>query len=295
MFFNCTGLTSVVIPDTVTSIGGSVFAGCSSSLVITCGENSCAAGYAAANKIAYRYKDGGEIIYPPKEEESTPGNTGGSGGTGGTGGTGGSGGGQQSGGGNSGQQSGDGGQESGGTNGGTTSSGGNSGQQSSSGGDSSNKGESQNKTIQPVTNTKKPDAATYKISSSSKKTVTYTKTKTTSKTAKVPDTIKVKGKTYKVTSVAEGAFKNNKKIQTVTIGKNVTSIGKNAFSGAKNLKSITLNGNTLKKVGKNAFKSIKKNCKITIQAKNKSQYNKIVKLIKKSGAKNVKFAYKKKK
>ena len=64
--------------------------------------------------------------------------------------------------------------------------------------------------------------------------------------------------------MAEGAFKNNKKVQTVTIGKN-------------------------------AFKGVKKNSKITVQAKNKTQYNKTVKLIKKSGTKNVKFAYKKKK
>lgn len=148
--------------------------------------------------------------------------------------------------------------------------------------------------IQPVKDTKRSDAASYVVSKT-KKTVEYKKVKTKSNTAKVPDTIKVKGKKYKVTSIAKGAFKNNKKIQTVVVGKNVTTIGNDAFSGAKKVKSITLNGNNIKKVGKNAFKGVKKNCKITIQAKNKKQYNKIVKMIKKSGAKNVKYRYKKKK
>ena len=41
----------------------------------------------------------------------------------------------------------------------------------------------------------------------------------------VPDSIKINGATYKVTSIAKSAFKNNKKLKTVTIGKNVSKIG----------------------------------------------------------------------
>lgn len=105
--------------------------------------------------------------------------------------------------------------------------------------------------------------------------------------------VTIKGSSLKV--VNDGAFANCKKLTKVTLGKNVTTIGKNVFSGDKKLKTVTINGNSVKKVGKNAFKGIKKNAKITVQAKDKKTYNKVVKMIKKSGAKNVKYSFKKKK
>jgi len=152
-----------------------------------------------------------------------------------------------------------------------------------------------NQTVTPVKNNKKSDAASYKVTDVKKKTVTYSKTKTTSKKAVVPDTITVNGTKLKVTAVGASAFAGNKKIKTVTLGKNIIKIGSKAFYKAKNLSKITVNGNTIKSIGKNAFSGVKKNCKITVQAKYKKQYNKIVRLIKKAGAKKVKFAYKKKK
>lgn len=152
-----------------------------------------------------------------------------------------------------------------------------------------------NQTVTPVKNNKKSDAASYKVTDVKKKTVTYSKTKTTSKKAVVPDTITVNGTKLKVTAVGASAFAGNKKIKTVTLGKNITKIGTKAFYKAKNLSQITVNGNTIKSIGKNAFSGVKKNCKITVRAKDKKQYKKIVKLIKKAGAKKVKFAYKKKK
>ena len=39
-FYNCTSLTSITIPDSVTSIGGNAFAGCTSLETVTFGENS---------------------------------------------------------------------------------------------------------------------------------------------------------------------------------------------------------------------------------------------------------------
>ena len=152
-----------------------------------------------------------------------------------------------------------------------------------------------NQTVTPVKNNKKSDAASYKVTDVKKKTVTYSKTKTTSKKAVVHDTITVNGTKLKVTAVGASAFAGNKKIKTVTLGKNITKIGTKAFYKAKNLSQITVNGNTIKSIGKNAFSGVKKNCKITVRAKDKKQYKKIVKLIMKAGAKKVKFAYKKKK
>lgn len=147
--------------------------------------------------------------------------------------------------------------------------------------------------IQPVTNKKKEDAATYLVTSTSKKTVTYQQSKSISKKVVIPDSVKdANGKSYKVTAIANGAIKNNKNVTSVVIGKNIQTIGKSAFEGNKKLKKITLNGNNVRTIGKNAFKNIKSKCNITIQVKNNSQYKKIVKLIKKSGAKKVKYNYK---
>lgn len=99
-----------------------------------------------------------------------------------------------------------------------------------------------------------------------------------------------------VTTVGAGAFSGAKALTEIDFSEcKLQAIDKNAFSGCKKLKDIKLNGNKLIKVGKNAFKNVKKNAKFTIYAKNKKTYKKVVKLIKKSGAKKVKFTYKKKK
>lgn len=97
-------------------------------------------------------------------------------------------------------------------------------------------------------------------------TVTYVKT-TDKKTKKltIPNAVTVDGITYKVTSIADNACKNNKKLTTVVIGKNVTKIGKNAFSGCKNVKKITLTAGKLKTISKNAFKGIHKKATITVK------------------------------
>lgn len=55
----------------------------------------------------------------------------------------------------------------------------------------------------------------------------------------IPDTIKIAGKTYKVTAVAANAFAGNTNITSVSIGKNVKKIGNNAFSGCTRLQNVT--------------------------------------------------------
>lgn len=73
----------------------------------------------------------------------------------------------------------------------------------------------------------------------------------------IADTIEYNGKVYKVTSVAKDAFKNNKRITEVVVGKNVTAIKDRAFANAKALKKVTL-GKNVTKIGKHAFKGSKK-------------------------------------
>lgn len=78
--------------------------------------------------------------------------------------------------------------------------------------------------------------------------------------------IPAKVKTYKVTGIADKAFKGNKKIKSVTVGANVKTIGKEAFSSCKKLKKLTI-GSKVKKIGKNAFRSCKALKTISIKTK----------------------------
>ena len=95
----------------------------------------------------------------------------------------------------------------------------------------------------------------------------------------VPDTIKINGVTYKVTSIAKNAFKNNKKLKTVTIGKNVSKIGANVFTGCKKLKTITIKSTklTAKTLSKSTFKGITKAKTIKVPKKKLSAYKKLFK------------------
>lgn len=134
--------------------------------------------------------------------------------------------------------------------------------------------------------------AIYKVTKAHAKsgTVEY-KSPVNKKATKViiPATVKIDGISYKVTGISANAFKNNKKLKTITIGKNVKTIGdkafykctaltritipgkvnkigKQAFYGCKKLKSITIKTRklTTKRVGKNAFKGIYKKAKIKV-------------------------------
>ena len=68
----------------------------------------------------------------------------------------------------------------------------------------------------------------------------------------IPKTTTVDGKTYIVTSIADNAFKNNDKIESLIIGDNIISIGENAFAGCENLETIVI-GSNVEIIGKNAF------------------------------------------
>ena len=92
----------------------------------------------------------------------------------------------------------------------------------------------------------------------------------------IPETVKNTDGEYKIVGIKAGAFKNSKKLKTVTIGKNVTSIEKNAFSGCKNLKKVTINSSKTT-FGKNVFKKINKNAKFYVPKKKLTTYRKQLK------------------
>lgn len=106
----------------------------------------------------------------------------------------------------------------------------------------------------------------YRITSTDAKTVALSglKKKSLSKIT-IYSTVKLGGISYKVTSVADKAFKGNKKITAVTGGKNLTKIGKNAFAGCTKLKTVSLIGKKLKEIGASAFSGDKALKKITLK------------------------------
>lgn len=127
--------------------------------------------------------------------------------------------------------------------------------------------------------------------------VQYTKPSKSASKVTIPATVNIDGVTYKVTSIAVNAFKNDKKLTKVTIGGNVKTIGTNAFSGCKKitrvtipekvtkigtnafcgckkLKTITIKSAKLKNIGKNAFKGIHKKAVFKVPGKMLSKYKK---------------------
>lgn len=97
--------------------------------------------------------------------------------------------------------------------------------------------------------------------------VAYTKLKNKKATSvSIPATIKKNGITYKVTSVSDSAFVNNKKLTKVTVGGNVKTIGKKAFYKNTKLKTITL-GKNVTTIGDKAFYKCTSLKKITIPSK----------------------------
>ena len=110
--------------------------------------------------------------------------------------------------------------------------------------------------------------------------VTYKKSDSnTATSSNIPESIAIDGKSYSVTEIAPGAFKNNKKLKKVTIGKNIRKIGSKAFFKCKNLKNIKVKTTYLKKssVGGSAFKGIHPKAKAKVPRKKLKSYQKILK------------------
>ena len=139
----------------------------------------------------------------------------------------------------------------------------------------------------------------YKVTGASTVSATGLKNSRTTK-VKVPKTVKIGGRTFRVTAIGNNAFKKNKritaveigdnvrtigagafescnKLSKVTVGKGVAEIGKNAFKNCKKLGNITIKSTKLKKVGANALRGIKSTARIKVPAKKLSAYQKLFK------------------
>ena len=102
------------------------------------------------------------------------------------------------------------------------------------------------------------------------------------KSVTIPAVIKVKGVTYKVTSIGAKAFNGSKKLTKVTIGTNIKKISNNAFFKCKSLKMVTIKSVLLTKktASKRAFKGVNKKMVIKVPKKVKKAYVKIFKGLK---------------
>ncbi|MBO5373089.1 MAG: leucine-rich repeat protein [Lachnospiraceae bacterium] len=131
-----------------------------------------------------------------------------------------------------------------------------------------------------ITDSKSKGKYTISSVSESNPTVTYKGVVDKKvKTITIPTSVTVDGITYKVTAIANNAFKNNKKVTKVTISSSVTKIGKNAFSGCSKLKTLTIKSTklTAKTVAKNAFKGLTKKTTIKVPKKKLIAYKKLFK------------------
>ncbi len=126
----------------------------------------------------------------------------------------------------------------------------------------------------PVGTTDKSDdgKATYKVTASKATNGTVTYVAPTNKKATsvaIPDTVTVGGITYKVTAIDKNAFKENKNIKSVTIGKNITTIGANAFYNCTKLKTVKF-GSNVTTIGDKAFYKCTALTKVSLPSKTKT-------------------------
>ncbi len=97
-------------------------------------------------------------------------------------------------------------------------------------------------------------------------------------TVVIPATIKVSGTVYDVIGIGFEAFKNLKKLKSVTIGKNIATIGDQAFYGCSKLKAITIKGNKFQEryIEVGAFKGIPKTATVYCPKKCLKAYRKLL-------------------
>ena len=112
--------------------------------------------------------------------------------------------------------------------------------------------------------------------------VSLVKINKNAKSVTIPAVIKVKGVTYKVTSIGVKAFNGSKKLSKVTVGANIKAISNNAFYKCKSLKTVTIKSVLLTKktASKRAFKGVNKKMVIKVPKKMKKAYVKIFKGLK---------------
>ena len=120
----------------------------------------------------------------------------------------------------------------------------------------------------------------YTVTNDSAKSKTVKVTAVVKKTNKIvviPAAVVIGKYTYKVTEINKNAFRNLKKLEKVTVGKNVKKIGAGAFFGTGKLKNIIIKTTGLSSVGKKAFTRTNANVKIIVPRSKLSAYKTLFK------------------
>ncbi len=149
-------------------------------------------------------------------------------------------------------------------------------------------------TTKPVTNTVKVGSTKtvgknkYVVTSAS--TVRYKSPVSKKITSiKIPKSVKIKGKTYQVTAIANKAFSGCKKLKKVIINSPIKKIGKYAFYNCSKLKTIKIYSKKLTKnnVLTEAFKGIAKKAIFYLPKNKIASYKKF--LLKRGGTETMKY------
>lgn len=108
-------------------------------------------------------------------------------------------------------------------------------------------------------------------------TAEYTKCTASKRTSvNIPAEVKISGKTYEVTVLDEGCMRGQKKVKTVTIGRNVSQIEDEAFYGCRQLKKIKISSEQLEYIGEDAFRAIAANAVIYVPRSCLEEYRQMV-------------------
>lgn len=97
------------------------------------------------------------------------------------------------------------------------------------------------------------------------------------KKAVIPDTITIGDYKLKVTTIGKKAWKEDKKITSLTIGANIENIQKQAFYKCKNLKKVKVTSKKITKVGTDAWKKLSKKTSFQFPKQCKKAYKKFFK------------------
>ena len=88
---------------------------------------------------------------------------------------------------------------------------------------------------------------TYRIANKKTRTAAAVSAKKTLKTAIIPATVKIDGKTYKVTAVGKNAFAGCNKLKRLTLGANITAVREGAFKDSALLDEVMVKSSKIKK------------------------------------------------
>lgn len=119
----------------------------------------------------------------------------------------------------------------------------------------------------------------YQILNANEKTAAVTGTANKNlKKAVIQASVDINGVTYKVTQINAKAFKGLKNFKKVTIGSNIKKIEKEAFAQCGKLSEINMKkAKGITSIQKKAFSKINAKAKISVPAKKKAKYQKLLK------------------